>query len=228
MFKRIMLVAFMISMAAMPAVAQTKGEVGVTIGWTFADGVSGASVTIPLGCPVGACLGTFNRVDPLDSWSWGFDVGFFVGPKAEVGFIYNQQPTKLQAGGTNNLDIGDFSAHTYHGTFTYNFGEEGARIRPYVMGGLGATSWGTVDYVTPGGVHGTLQGLSRFSTTWGAGVKAYGAGRVGARAGLRFTPAYIKSDSTGWWCDPYWGCYVVGNAQYANQFEINGGVTFRF
>jgi hypothetical protein len=27
---------------------------------------------------------------------------------------------------------------------------------------------------------------------------------------------------------PYWGCYVVGNAQYANQFDINGGITFKF
>ena len=46
--------------------------------------------------------------------------------------------------------------------------------------------------------------------------------------GLRWTPTYIKSDAEGYWCDPYWGCYVVGDAQYATQFDINGGVTFRF
>jgi len=45
---------------------------------------------------------------------------------------------------------------------------------------------------------------------------------------VRWTPTYIKSDAAGWWCDPYWGCYLVGNAQYSNQFDINGGVTFRF
>jgi hypothetical protein len=32
----------------------------------------------------------------------------------------------------------------------------------------------------------------------------------------------------GWWCDPWWGCYVVGDAQYSNQFEIIGGISFRF
>jgi hypothetical protein len=37
----------------------------------------------------------------------------------------------------------------------------------------------------------------------------------------------VKSDSEGWWCDPYWGCYVVGNAQYSNQWELAGGITLR-
>ena len=29
-------------------------------------------------------------------------------------------------------------------------------------------------------------------------------------------------------CDPFWGCYVVGNAQYSNQFDVSGGIMFRF
>ena len=230
MLKRIALMACALLLASAPAFAQ-KGEVGIFAGWVFADGVSGNSANLPVGCPgptIGPCLGSFNRVDPKDSFGWGFDVGVFVGPNAEVGFLYSQQPTKMELSGTTTYDIGDMSIHTYHGTFTYNFGEEGARFRPYVMGGLGATSWSTVDYTRANGVQSTLPGVSRFSTTWGAGVKAYGAGRIGARAGLRFTPAHIKSDSAGWWCDPYWGCYAVTDAQYASQFEFNGGVTFRF
>ena len=51
---------------------------------------------------------------------------------------------------------------------------------------------------------------------------------MGIRAGLQWTPTYIKSDSEGWWCDPYWGCYTVADAKYANQFQFNGGVTIRF
>jgi hypothetical protein len=45
---------------------------------------------------------------------------------------------------------------------------------------------------------------------------------------MRWTPTYIKTDAAGWWCDPFWGCYLVGNAQYSNQFTFEGGVTFRF
>ena len=43
----------------------------------------------------------------------------------------------------------------------------------------------------------------------------------------RFTPAYIKSDPAGYWCG-FYGCYVVGDAQYANQFELSGGLSLRF
>jgi hypothetical protein len=220
MLKRISLMVVMVMVAAMPAFAQ-KAEVGVVVGWVFADGVSGSSVVVP-------GVGTFNRIDPKDSFGWGFDVGVFLGRNAEVGFMYTQQPTKLQVGGTSTVDIGDLSTHTYHGIFTYNFGPGDSKIRPYVFGGIGGTSYGDVSYVRVNGAAGTISGFSRFSSTWGAGVKMYGAGPVGGRFGIRFTPTYIKSDATGWWCDPYWGCYLVGNAQYSNQVDINGGVTFRF
>jgi outer membrane protein W len=220
MLKRITVVAFMVLLAALPAFAQ-KAEVGVTVGWVFADGVSSTSNIVVPGA------GTFNRMDPKDSFGWGFDIGVFVGPNAEVGFQYTQQPTKLQVSGTTTVDVGDLSTHTYHGTFTYNFGEGDAKIRPYIYGGLGGTSFGDVNYATTNR-SGTLSGFSRFSSTWGAGVKMYGASKVGGKFGLRWTPAYIKSDAAGYWCDPYWGCYLVGNAQYANQFEINGGITIKF
>jgi len=222
MWKRIAAAAFILTLAAVPAFAQDpKAEVGVTFGWVWADGVSGNNVVVP-------GVGTFNRVDPKDSFGWGIDVGFFVGPNAEVGFQYTQQPTTIQVSGTTTKDIGDTSAHTYHGTFAYNFGPGDSKIRPYIMGGLGATSYGDVPYTRANGASGTISGLSRFSSTWGAGVKVYGSSKVGGRFGLRWTPTYIKSDAAGWWCDPYWGCYLVGNAQYSNQFDINGGVTFRF
>jgi hypothetical protein len=73
-----------------------------------------------------------------------------------------------------------------------------------------------------------IGGETQFSTTWGLGVKLYPGRSVGLKLGVRWTPTYIKSDAEGWWCDPYWGCYVVGDAQYSNQFEFAGGLTIRF
>ena len=226
MFKRVALTACALMLVSAPAFAQ-KAEVGVTFGWSFNDGVSGNDVRVPVGC-VTNCLGVFNRLDPKDSFAWGIDFGVFVGPNAEVGFMYSQAPSTLQAGGTSTLDIGDMKIQNYHGTFTYNWGPGDAPLRPYIFGGLGATNFGSVDFTRQNGSSGTLSSFSRFSTTWGAGVKIYGASKVGARVGVRATPAYIKSDAAGYWCDPYWGCYLVGNAQYANQIELNGGITFRF
>ena len=221
MSKRTILIASLLSLAAGPLFAQDpKAEVGVTFGWSYADGVSGNTYVVP-------GVGSFNRIDPKDSFMWGIDIGFFVGPNAEVGFIYGNQPTKLVVGGTKDVEVGDMGITTYHGTYTYNFGDGSAKVRPYLMGGLGATNFGGVSYATALRT-GTTQSSTRFSSTWGAGVKVYGASKVGARFGLRWTPAYIKSDAAGYWCDPYWGCYVVGNAQYANQLELNGGITFKF
>jgi hypothetical protein len=209
----------MVTLAAVPAFAQ-KAEVGVTFGWVFSDGVSGDNRVVP-------GVGTFNRLDPKDSFGWGLDLGVFVTPQVEVGFLYNNQPSKLQASGTTTVDIGDMSINTYHGTFTYNTGEGDAKVRGYITGGLGATSFGSVNFATVNRT-GTIPGVTRFSSTWGAGVKVYGGGHVGGRFGIRFTPTYIKSDASGYWCDPYWGCYLVGSAQYSNQFDFNGGITFRF
>jgi opacity protein-like surface antigen len=116
---------------------------------------------------------------------------------------------------------------TYHGYFAYNFGPADSPVRPYVLGGIGATSYASVPF-TFAGVSRETGGDTQFSTTWGAGVKFVPSRGIGVRAGVQWTPTYIKSDAVGWWCDPFWGCYVVGDAQYANQFSFNGGVIFRF
>jgi hypothetical protein len=222
MLKRIAFIVSIVALAAAPVFAQDpKAEVGITGGWTFTNHITTANAIVVPG------VGTFNQVGPKDSFIFGIDVGFFIGPNAEVGFLYGQEPSKLQVSGTTTVDVGDMSIHTYHGYFAYNWGHGDAMMRPYILGGLGATSFGDINYQTVNR-SGTISGPSRFSTTWGAGVKIYGNKNVGGRFGFRWTPTYIQSNASGWWCDPYWGCYLVGNAQYVNQFDINGGVTFRF
>ena len=130
-------------------------------------------------------------------------------------------------GGTTNLELGDASVYNYHGYFAYNFGESDATVRPYVLGGLGATQYGSLS-VTAAGATREIGGETQFSSTWGAGVKVFPGPRFGIRLEGRWTPTYIKSDAVGWWCDPFWGCYVVGDAQYSNQFELSGGIVLRF
>jgi opacity protein-like surface antigen len=221
MVRKTILTAMLVGLAVATASAQEpRVEISGTAGWTFSDGVSGDSVTVP-------GIGSFDRVDPKDAFSWGARLGINVTPNVEVGFLYDQQSTKLEIGGTSTFEVGDLSLHNYHGYFAYNFGESDAKARPYVLGGLGATQYGTLS-VSVGGAQHDISGNSKFSTTWGLGVKIFPSPKVGVRLEGRWTPTYIKSDAVGWWCDPYWGCYVVGNAQYANQFELSGGITLRF
>jgi opacity protein-like surface antigen len=222
MFKKALIVAVLVLAASSAAWAQApKVEVSALFGYSFADGVSGD--------PVRALNGqTYDRVDPKDSMNFTLSGGFFVGPNAEVGFMWRRSPTTLQVSGTTTSDLGDINIDGYHGFFAYNFGESEAKVRPYILAGLGATHYGGTTFTKTGGATGTVQSATRFSTTWGAGVKIYPAPKVGVQFGVQWTPTYIKSDAAGWWCDPWWGCYLVGDAQYSNQFEFAGGVTFRF
>jgi hypothetical protein len=191
------------------------------VGWTFSDGVSASS-------PVTASDGNlYDRVDPVDSMSWGFTLGVFLNRKYEVEFIFDRQRTTLEASGTRTVEVDSLDVSNYHGALAYNFGTEDSSMRPYFFGGVGATSYSPLSFVGADGKTREIAGQTRLSPTFGGGVKAY-KGRIGARAELRMTPTYIKSDTTGWWCDPYWGCYATSKSQYAWQIQMTGGVTVRF
>ena len=218
--KRVLGLGVLLLLAAVAPAAAQRVEVSGLFGWTISDGVDGEGVLAQDG-------NIYNEVDVADSGSWGFSVGVFTSENVEVGFLFNQQLSRLDVKGTNTLELGDMNVNTYHGYFAYNFGEADAKVRPYAMVGLGATNYGSVPF-TARGVQLETNSGTQFSTTWGAGVKFYPAPKFGVRAGLQWTPTYIKSDAEGWWCDPWYGCYVVGDAQYSNQLQITGGVSVRF
>jgi hypothetical protein len=224
MLKKVLFGALLcLAIGASTASAQAKISITGLFGWSFADGVSGDNFLAANG-------NVYNRVDPQDSVHFGISGGVFVNPQTEIGFLYRRQMTKLDASGTVTTTLGDLNIDNYHGYFTYYFGDPEARFNPYFMGGFGATHFSNVNFTSSvGGVQRSLQGGTQFSSTWGAGIRVNANEHFGIKAGMQWTPIYIKSDAAGWWCDPWWGgCYVVGNAQYANQFEIYGGVTIKF
>jgi len=202
------------------ATAQARVEVSGIAAWTLSDGVEGDGIRALDG-------NIYDAIDIKDSFSWGFGVGFNLSETAEVGFLFNQQMSTLRVEGTNTVDVGDMNVTSYHPYFAYNFGEADATVRPFILLGLGATSYASVPF-TRTGFSGETGGDTQFSTTWAAGVKYFASPNVGVRLSATWTPTYITTEEGGWWCDPYWGCYVVGDSKYANQFHFNGGITFRF
>jgi opacity protein-like surface antigen len=203
-----------------PAMAQGKVEVSALFGWTLSDGVTGSAVAAPDG-------NTYNAVDVKDAFNWGLWFGVNATPNFEIGFMFNQQQSMLRLEGTQNRDLGDMDINSYHGYFAYNFGDPEAKARLYILGGLGATNYGAVSYTNAAGQPGSTSSETQFSTTWGIGLKLYPSPHIGLRVGMRWTPTYIKSDPGGYWCG-YWGCYVVGDPQYSNQFDFSGGLVIRF
>jgi hypothetical protein len=219
------LVAFALVALTAPLTAQGKRvEASFLVGWTFSDGVD-----VGNNPPILSMDGElFDRIDPQDSFKWGFTVGVNATDSVEVGFQYGHQASTLEAGGTTTREIGDLTVKTYHGYFAYNFCEPEAPVRPYMLFGLGATSFGSVDFTTLNGTPLTIEGGTQFSTTLAAGVKMFPSPNFGVRAGVQWIPTYIKSDAGGYWCDPWFGCYVVGDAQYSSQWDLSAGVIVRF
>jgi hypothetical protein len=209
------MVAVAVLVGASAQAQDARVELSGTAGWTFSDGVTAANTD-------------FVRLDPKDAFSWGARIGFLVNENVEVGGLFNVQSTSYELSGGSTVDLGDVSIYNYHGYIAYNFGAADAPVRPYFLGGLGATQYGSLN-TNFLGMQREIGGETQFSTTWALGLKMFpGAGKFGIRLEGRWTPTYIKSDAEGVWCDPYWGCYTVGDSQYSNQWELSGGITLRF
>jgi long-subunit fatty acid transport protein len=221
MWKRAVGISVLGVLASVAPAAAQHLEVSGIFGWSISDGVTGDPTLAQDG-------NLYNEIDVKDSASWGFSVGYQVNEQFEVGFLYNQQLSTMLVKGSTEREVGDLHVANYHPYIAFNAGDPDAKVRPYFLIGFGATHYPSVSFTGLAGAARETFSATQFSTTWGVGVKAYPSPHFGIRAGVQWTPTYIKSDAEGWWCDPWYGCYVVGDAQYSNQLQFSGGVTARF
>ena len=218
--RKLSLLTFVFLIGAIPAYGQEKKvEIIPFLGYTFSEGIN----IQPQDPGDGNIV---NGLDPKSGFNYGFQFDFILAESLSAGFLFSEQGSALLGKtGRGDQEYSDMKLRSYHGVLTYNMGDEDSSVRPYFLGGLGATQF-SFDQI-----EGTdISGETRFSTTWGAGVKLYPGENVGLRLGGRWTPTYIKSDPSGVWCSPYWpwNCWVLSEADYANQFELSAGVSFRF
>jgi len=192
-------------------------EVGGSAGYSLSDGIDFPPGSLP-GRP-------FDHVEPGDGFAWALNLDFALTRNASVGALWGRQDSALVLkGGPLQREFDGMKIDNYHAVFTYHWGDDLDVVRPYLFGGIGATVYNSfeVDEIT-------VDGRSRFSTTWGAGIRVYpGARGLGLNLGVRWTPTFIRTDPGGVWCDPYWGCSAIGDAQYSNQLEFGGGLSLRF
>jgi opacity protein-like surface antigen len=211
-------------LAASPAAAQYAYsshqdhhfELGVTGGYTFSEGFE--TENFQFGGQ------TFNDVDVTSGFSYGLSFAYLVNYFGEIGFRFNQQVSEVQiSGGVAERDLVDLNVNSYHGYGAYNFGMGDRPVQPFFLFGLGATQYLTGDFQGH-----DLDNETKFSTIWGGGVKYYPDENIGLKFSGVWTPTYIKTDTDGWWCDPFYGCFVTGDSDYSNQFEFSGGLLYRF
>jgi hypothetical protein len=219
MIRSAVLAAVFSTVVAMPAAAQARYEVSGLGGFTFSEGVNGNAVTTP--------SGTFTGVNVKNGGSFGFSFAVMTGNGGEVGFQWTRQLSTLGLRGVPSIDLGDMNLDNYHVYFAYNTMPE-AKAHPYISIGFGATDYGAVSYTNIAGQAAEINGPVKFSFKAGVGIKTWASDAVGFRASIDWTPTYITSTDEGWWCDPYWGCYLTADSKYSHQLMMSGGVVFRF
>lgn len=205
--RRLILLCVLVLSAALPADAQgaRTGELTPIIGYRFGGGLEDAV--------------TGEEFDILGSWSWGFVAGLAPGrPNLIFEGTYLQQSTRTSAentflGGDGNLH--DLKLETGLAGVQCDFAPE-AKVRPFVSGGIGATS---------------LQGqgggrTTSFTASLSGGVKLMTSPGFGLRLQLRALALFSGSDTRDLcrWST----CSVALPGWGTVQWDLSAGTTFAF
>jgi len=223
---RIIAVAALVIAGSAAANAQPQVEIGVETGYTASEGIKASETRIINGQ-------AYNDLDITSGGNFGITAGVLFTDNAEVEFLWNRQFSSFSAGNpAPSVQLADVNVDNFFGNFVYNWGVREAKVRPFMLVGIGATHYAPgapIAIAAPVTGQSAIDSATKFAWTLGGGVKVYPAEHFGIKLGARWTPTYIKSDADGIWCDPFYPtCWVLGDPDYSNQFQINGGITLRF
>jgi len=166
----------------------------------------------------------FHRIEVHNGVNYGISAGYLLGEHYGVEFQWNRNVADTfgePVGGGSGIRLFSLSQNQYMGNFLFHFTPRDEKVRPFVLVGLGANA---LDPDVS-----AVSGSTRFAFSLGGGVKYNISHYFGLRGQLKWTPTYLTTTNGGYWCDPIWGgCWVVGNSHYLHEFDIGGGITFRF
>ena len=166
----------------------------------------------------------FRRIEVGNSTNYGVTAGYLLGERYGIEFQWNhtKADTVAQpAGGGSDIKVFSLNMDQYMGNLLFHFADREAKLRPFAFVGLGASD------LSPD--RSGVSGATRFAFSLGGGAKYNLSKHFGLRGQAKWSPTYITSTDGGYWCDPFWGgCWVVGNDHYLHEFDVTGGITFRF
>ncbi len=182
------------------------------------------------GSRFGGSIGESTAINPTVSYDdirikssvdYGILADYTLFPSLQGEFMWNRQPTELGghdalANTTTNLTSANLDEFEWG--VLYSFRSPEARIRPFVVGGLGFTHFSA----------GQLLGFyNRFSYNLGGGMKYFFTDHIGLRLEARWSPSHTTT-GLATYCDPFYGCYQATAANTAQQGQANLGIIFRF
>jgi opacity protein-like surface antigen len=155
-----------------------------------------------------------SSLDIGGGFTWGLQIGRLFTPRWGVEMLWTDHSSALTVGTDDgSADLFTMTIGHLHGDVIYHLGAAGARLRPFVFAGLGATLFSADD----------LKSETKFSFGLGAGVKYFRWQSIGVRAHFRYKPTMLNDEDSADFCDPFGFCQ--GSLQ---QVEFAGGAVIRF
>ncbi len=112
----------------------------------------------------------------------------------------------------------------YHADFVHHFKLKNPEAKPYIMAGLGATTY----YANRAG---RSNSASYFSFALGGGMKYFFNDYFGFRGEARWNPTVLSTSGSSFWCSiggEGAACIVDLKATIQNQLDLTGGIVVRF
>jgi opacity protein-like surface antigen len=147
------------------------------------------------------------------SFTWGASLDFFLSPRLALEGSWARVGTGVVLSTAEaSQEMVDVTIDHVHGSVVYQRGDADSRLRPFLMAGAGAALFSATD----------LDRETKLSFNLGAGLKWHPWNRIGARVQGRYLPTYLNDQDSDF-CDPFGFCQ-----SWLHQFELSGGVIFRF
>jgi hypothetical protein len=146
-------------------------------------------------------------------FTWGASAGFFLSERLGVEASWSHVASGVELSTAQaSQELFDVTIDRLHGSLVYQFGGAQSQLRPFLTAGGGASIFSSTD----------IDSEAKLSLGLGAGLKWLPSKRLGARLQAMYTPTYLHDKGSDF-CDPFGFCQ-----DWLNQFELTGGVLFRF
>ncbi len=177
------------------------------------DNVHHGSIHVNSSYNLGAAFGVYlNTLDAVEaSWQRQFTEGLL--------------PSEI----ANPLSSGNSAAFNlkidqYHCNFIHHYAIADPKAMPYVMAGLGVTTYRA---------NRNEQGDSRsyFSFSLGGGMKYFLTNHFGLRGEARWSPTLLSASDSGFWCrigGAGASCLINLKTSLQHQLDVTGGIILRF
>lgn len=189
----------LLSCLAMPASAQTN-EVALLAGYTTASPIDKTAVGI-----------TDLQVSAGFSWSAGVSHFFSTHVGIEGSVAQHRSALRISTR-DGSADLFDMKVTRLEGGFVYRLLDEKARVRPFLMAGVGVASLSGDD----------IDAESKLAWSVGAGLKWFPSKKAGVQLQARYAPIQLN-DTGSSVCDPFGFCQ--GSFR---PFELMGGLVLRY